>query len=34
MRREQVYEVSDTKLALDMTQFEYQKTMGAYKPKF
>jgi nitrate/nitrite transporter NarK len=29
-----VYEVSDSKLALEMGSYEYQKTMGAYKPKF
>lgn len=34
MRREQVYEVNETIFALDMTSFEYQKNMGAYKPRF
>lgn len=34
MRREEIYEVSDSKVALEMSNYEYTKSMGAYKPKF
>lgn len=34
MRQEELYEATDSQLALDLTQYEYTKTLGAYKPKF